>query len=89
MSKVNIGTNEDGTPRFHYHHPDAHVVYVGRAIQGSVKVGNKTVDLGEDYVVADSEEHAAQIAHAIGEHLAANGHPTDPGFEYKAPKGSK
>jgi hypothetical protein len=89
MEKVNTGTNEDGTPRFHYHAPGKHVVYVGRAINGSVKVGNKTVDLGEDYVVADSEEHAAEIAHAIGEHLAENGHPTDPSYKYTAPKGRK
>ena len=89
MSKVNVGTNEDGRPRYHYHAPDEHVVYVGRDITGQVKVGTKTYDLSEDVVVADSAEHAAEIAHAVGEHLAANGHPTDPGFNYTAPKGKK
>lgn len=86
---VNIGTNEDGTPRYHYDAGDAHVVYVGRAISGSVEVNGKQVDLSEDIVVADSPEHAADIAHAIGVHLAKHGHPTDPGFEYTAPKGRK
>lgn len=85
MDKINVGTNDDGTPRHHYQ--GEHVVYVGRAINGTVLVGGSEVSLADDFVEADSPEHAEEIAHAVAELLVAEGHPTDPGFTYDAPEG--
>lgn len=83
MEKVNIGTNEDGSPRYHF--SGEHVVYTG-PITGTVEVNGKQVDVSADFVEASSPEHAAAIAHAVATAYVEQGHPTDPGFTYEEGK---
>jgi hypothetical protein len=73
----------------HIDAPGEHVVLVG-PIQGSVTLDDgEIVNVTPVAVVARDEEHAEAIAHAVGQHYADNGHPTDPEFTYNAPKRGK
>ena len=66
-----------------------HVVLVG-PITGSVQLADgSVVDVSAPAVVARDEDHAAAIAHAVGQHYADNGHPTDADFTYDAPAKKK
>lgn len=56
---------------------DGHVVMTGPISGPVVLADGSVVDVTPEAVEADSAEHAAEIAHAIGQHWAANGHPHD------------
>lgn len=63
LIKTRLGTNEDGTPLFHY--SGEHVVITGAAT-GSVELPDgSTVDVTDAVIEADSPEHAQEIADAI------------------------
>lgn len=55
-----------------------HVVMTGTHMKGTVTLpGGEQVDVTDEFVVARDAVHAAEIAHAIGQHWAAeeNVHP--------------
>lgn len=71
---IEITRNPDGSMHVE---SDGHVVLTG-PIKGSVTLADgSTVDVSPIAVEADSHEHAAEIAHAIGKHWEARGHPDD------------
>lgn len=56
---------------------DGHVVMTG-PIRGVVQLADGSqVDVTPIAVDAESQEHAAEIVHAIGQHWAKHGHPDD------------
>ena len=62
MQKIHLGNFEDGTPHFHYHCPDGHVVLTGPHT-GDVSVSDGTVyNVTEAVIEVASPEHAAQVA---------------------------
>ena len=64
LQKIRLGTNEDGTPQYHYI-SDGAVVLTGAAT-GTVTLPDGTeVDVTDTVVEAKSPEHAEQIAAAI------------------------
>lgn len=63
LQKTRLGTNEDGTPAFHYR--GEHVVITGSASGVVVLADGTEVDVTDAVVEADSVEHAQQIATAI------------------------
>jgi hypothetical protein len=71
-----IGTNEDGTPRFHIwsDSPDAHLVMTG-PIVGNVEVDGQLVDVSAPFIEVDSPETALKVSDAIGERHVREGHP--------------
>lgn len=74
LQKTRLGTNEDGTPQYHYQ--GEHLVYTGPHIEGEVTLADGSkVDVTELYVEAESPAHALQISDAIGKHFAKIGHP--------------
>lgn len=73
LTKTNIGTNDDGTPRYHFH-SDGHVVYSG-PITGHVETADGTRYDVSDHFVEVHPGHADEVAHLIGERYAAEGHP--------------
>ena len=75
MVKTRLGTNEDGTPHFHYA-CDGHAVFTGPYIAGTVTVPDGTVyDVTELVIEVASLEHAGHVSHAIGKRHEAEGHP--------------
>ncbi|MGN6607949.1 MAG: phage tail fiber protein [Jatrophihabitans sp.] len=78
LQKFNIGTNEDGSPRFHFVHdgdPDEAVVYTGPNIGGSVTVSDGTVyDLSE-HVTVVRKGHEGEVSHHVGLRFESEGHP--------------
>jgi hypothetical protein len=57
------------------------------AIMTGPITGTVTTEDGTEYdvsapVITVPEEHAAEVAHLIGQSYADNGHPTDPDFTY-------
>ncbi len=65
--------------------PDDHVVLVG-PISGPVTLDDgEVVDVSPVAVLARDGKHADRIAHAVGQHYADNGHPSDPDFTYEPP----
>jgi hypothetical protein len=71
---LTITRNPDGSTHIE---SDGHVVLTG-PIRGSVVLGDgSVVDVTAEAVEADSQEHAAEIAHAIGKHWEKVGHPDD------------
>jgi hypothetical protein len=65
MTKTRLGTNEDGTPLYHYA-CDGHVVMTG-PITGAVTVPDGTeYDVSEPFIEVATAEHAGHVAHAIG-----------------------
>jgi len=74
MTKTRLGTNEDGTPLYHYA-SDGHVVMTG-PINGSVTVPDGTeYDVTEQFIEVASLEHAGHVSHAIGVRHEDEGHP--------------
>jgi hypothetical protein len=55
---------------------DGHLVYVGPHITGHVTIADGTrYNVSPDVIEAASPEHAAQIADAVGQRFANDGHP--------------
>lgn len=64
LTKTRLGTNEDGTP--HYHYSGEHVVLTGAASSGEVTLADGSkVDVTDAVVAAKDPEHAQAIAEAI------------------------
>lgn len=72
-----IGSNEDGSPRFHVYSDDpaAHLVMTG-PIVGNVEVDGQLVDVSAPFIEVDSPETALKVSDAIGERHVREGHPT-------------
>jgi len=71
-----IGTNEDGTPRFHIYsdNPSAHLVITG-PIVGTVDVAGVPVDVSAPVIEVPDEATALAVSDAIGARHVALGHP--------------
>lgn len=71
-----IGTNEDGTPRFHIWSdvPGAHLVMTG-PIVGTVDVGGETIDVSAPFIEVADEAAALAVSDAIGHRHVLEGHP--------------
>lgn len=73
--KTNIGTNEDGIPRFHYHSDtDAPLVVTG-PISGPVTLPDGSVYDVTPEVIEAWPGHELAISDAIGARHEAEGHP--------------
>jgi hypothetical protein len=74
IRKIRLGTNEDGTPLWHYE-ADGPVVFTG-PITGTVELPDGTVvDVTEPFVEVADEAEALALSDAIGERHVAEGHP--------------
>jgi hypothetical protein len=79
LQKINVGTNEDGSPRWQYVNPDGHLVITG-PITGEVTLADgSTVNVTPDVIEADSPEHALAVSDAIGRHYETYSHPLHDG----------
>jgi hypothetical protein len=65
LQVIRLGTNEDGTPQYHYEAPGEHVVITGPATGNVTLPDGTVVDVTAPVILADSQEHAIQIANAI------------------------
>lgn len=77
LHKVNIGTNEDGSPRYHFHSddPTKPVVYTGPNINGNVTLPDGTVyDVSEHYIEVEPG-HDGLLSHVLGMKFQDDGHP--------------
>jgi hypothetical protein len=77
LQKFNIGTNEDGTPRFHFEHdgdPATRVVYTG-PISGKVTLPDGTEYDVTDHFIEVAPGHEGLVSCAIGKRHEAEGHP--------------
>jgi hypothetical protein len=75
MTKIRLGTNEDGTPLYHYA-SDGPVVFTGNTISGPVTLPDGTTyDVTEPFIEVASVEHAGLVSHAIGLRYETEGHP--------------
>ena len=64
----------------------SHAVLTG-PISGTVTLPDGTeVDVTPEVVYVDTPEAAEQVAHAVGQRYADEGHPTDPNYTYTPPK---
>ena len=64
----------------------SHAVLVG-PITGTVTLPDGTViDVTPEVVYVDTVEAAEQVAHAVSQRYAVEGHPTDPNYTYTPPK---
>jgi hypothetical protein len=79
LTKTLIGTNDDGSPHFHFSHSDpanAHILFTGKHISGFFKALDGTeYNVSESVIELASLRHAVEISNAIGEHFAEFGHP--------------
>lgn len=74
IQKIRLGTNEDGTPLYHYH-CDGPVVFTG-PITGSVTLPDgRVLDVTEPFVAVEDEAEALLVADAIGARHVEEGHP--------------
>lgn len=86
MTVEKIGTNEDGSPHYHYK-SDGHVVMTG-PIKGTVTCGDGTVyNVSDDFIEVACDTpaetdggkhencHALEVAHLIGKRFNDEGHP--------------
>jgi hypothetical protein len=74
LTKIRLGTNEDGTPLYHYI-ADGPVVFTGVA-RGLVTLPDGTeVDVTDDFVEVASEAEALVLSDAIGQKFVDEGHP--------------
>lgn len=65
LQKINVGTNEDGSPRWHYI-SDGHVVLTGPENSGVVALADGTeYDVSPEVIEVDSHEHAKELAMAL------------------------
>lgn len=68
--------------------PVQHAVLTG-PITGTVTLSDGTeVDVSPEVVYVATVEAAEQVAHAVGQHYADAGHPTDPNYTYQPPEGA-
>lgn len=76
MKKIRLGTNEDGTPLYHYEaEPGESVVFTG-PISGTVELPDgTTVDVTDPFIGVADEATALAVSDAIGERHVAEGHP--------------
>lgn len=66
LQVMNIGTNEDGSPRLHYHDPDGHVLLTAPHHAGPVTLADGTVyDVTPNVLSVASHEHAVELAAAL------------------------
>jgi hypothetical protein len=74
IQKIRLGTNEDGSPMYHYE-CDGPVVLTG-PIQGTVTLPDGTeVDVTDTIIEVESDEQGVAVAEAIAERHVAEGHP--------------
>ncbi len=73
MQKINSGTNEDGSVRWHYI-SDGHVVLTG-PIAGGVTLSDGTEYDVTPEVIEVAEDHVGEVAHLIGKRFEDEGHP--------------
>jgi hypothetical protein len=77
LHKIRLGTNDDGSPLWHYHQDDpTKAVVVTGPITGTVEVAGQTIDVTEPVIEVESEEVALAVSDAIGERHVAEGHPS-------------
>jgi hypothetical protein len=76
LIKTRLGTNEDGTPQFHYSQtdPSIPIVFTG-PITGQVTIaGGVTYDVSEPFIEVQPG-HELLVSNAIGERHQNEGHP--------------
>lgn len=88
LTVTKIGTNEDGTPHYHYQ-SDGHVVFTGPVTGPVTTADGTTYEVSPAVIEVASEEHAAEVSDLIGQRHATDGHPTDSAFTYEAPAPAK
>lgn len=84
LSKIRLGTNDDGSPQYHWTQddPTKAVVFTG-PITGPVTLADgTTIDVTDAFVEVDSPAQAAELSDAIGARYVDEGHPSDVGFEH-------
>lgn len=76
MKKIRLGTNEDGSPLFHYEaEPGESVVFTG-PISGAVQLPDGSiVDVTDPFVAVKDDQQALAVSDAIGARHEAEGHP--------------
>jgi hypothetical protein len=77
LIKTRLGTNEDGTPLYHYAQDDpTKSVVVTGPISGTVTLpGGATIDVTDAVIEVDTEAEALAVAEAIAVRHVAEGHP--------------
>lgn len=74
IQKIRLGTNEDGTPLYHYI-ADGPVVFTG-PITGEVTLPDgRVVDVTEPFVEVADADDALALSDAIGARHVEEGHP--------------
>jgi hypothetical protein len=76
VTKIRLGTKDDGTPLWHYHQDDpTKAVVLTGPITGTVELPDGTVyDVTEDLIEVEPG-HELLVSNAIGERHVAEGHP--------------
>lgn len=86
LTKIRLGTREDGTPLYHYQ-SDGAVVIPG-PITGEIETSDGTTyDVSPEIFEVDLA-HVEEVAELIGERYAAEGHPQVEGDFQHVPGGS-
>lgn len=88
LTVTKVGTNEDGTPLYHYQ-SDGHVVFTGPVTGPVTTADGTTYEVSPAVIEVASPEHAVEVADLIAQRHMTDGHPTDPGFTYEAPTSKK
>lgn len=74
LQKIRLGTNDDGTPQYHYI-ADGPVVFTG-PVTGTVTLPDgRIVDVTEPFVEVADEAEALALSDAIGQRHVEEGHP--------------
>lgn len=76
MKKIRLGTNEDGSPLYHYEAEKGESVVFTGPITGTVDLPNgKSVDVTEPFIGVSDDKTALAVSDAIGKRHEAEGHP--------------
>jgi hypothetical protein len=76
LIKTRLGTNEDGSPLWHYHQDDpTKSVVVTGPISGAVIVNGQTIDVTEAVIEVANDTVAVAVAEAIAVRHVEEGHP--------------
>lgn len=75
MRKELLGTNPDGSPRYHYIAEDGETLVFTGPIVANLTMSDGTVYDVTDTFVPVADEHHDELVLAIGDHYAENGHP--------------
>lgn len=76
VTKIRLGTKDDGTPLYHYHQDDpTKAVVITGPITGSVELPDGTVYDVTDEIIEVEPGHELLVSNAIGERHVAEGHP--------------